>query len=71
MCAGIRAARSMSRYIQRIEELMRQNRHLKPVLITLTVKNGEDLQERFDHLTRSFKTLLARYRDYKKKRQGF
>ena len=67
MCAGIRAARSMSRYIQRIEELMRQNRHLKPVLITLTVKNGEDLQERFDHLTRSFKTLLARYRDYKKK----
>ena len=67
MCAGIRAARSMSRYIQRIEELMRQNRHLKPVLITLTVKNGEDLQERFDHLTLSFKTLLARYRDYKKK----
>ena len=67
MCAGIRAARSMSRYIQRIEELMRQNRHLKPVLITLTVKNGEDLQERFDHLTGSFKTLLARYRDYKKK----
>jgi plasmid rolling circle replication initiator protein Rep len=61
----------MSRYIQRIEELMRQNRHLKPVLITLTVKNGEDLQERFDHLTRSFKTLLARYRDYKKKGRGF
>ena len=50
MCAGIRAARSMNRYIQRIEEIMRQNRKLKPVLITLTVKNGEDLQERFEHL---------------------
>ena len=71
MCAGIRAARSMNRYIQRIEEIMRQNRKLKPVLITLTVKNGEDLKERFEHLTGSFKTLLQRYRDFKKKGRGF
>ncbi|MGQ7370337.1 protein rep [Streptococcus suis] len=71
MCAGIRAARSMNRYIQRIEELMRQNRNLKPVLITFTVKNGESLDERYNHLTSSFKTLLARYRDYKKKGRGF
>ena len=67
MCASIRAARSMNRYLKRIEELMRLNPRLKPVLITLTVKNGESLDERFNHLTRSFKTLLARYRDYKKK----
>ena len=71
MCAGIRAARSMNRYLQRIDEIMRQNRKLKPVLITLTVKNGEDLQERFEHLTSSFRTLLSRYRDYKKKGRGF
>lgn len=71
MCAGIRAARSMNRYLLRIDEIMRQNRKLKPVLITLTVKNGEDLQERFEHLTGSFRTLLSRYRDYKKKGRGF
>ena len=45
---------------------MDQKRGLKPVLITLTVKNGEDLDERFEHLTSSFKTLLQRYRDFKK-----
>ena len=67
ICAGVRAARSMKRYLERIHELMDQKRGLKPVLITLTVKNGEDLEERFEHLTRSFKTLLQRYRDYKKK----
>ena len=67
MCAGIRAARSMKRYLDRIHELMRQKRGLKPVLITLTVKNGEDLEERYNHLTSSFRTLLQRYRDYKKK----
>ena len=44
MCAGIRAARSMNRYLKRINELMRQNPRLKPVLITLTVKNGESLR---------------------------
>ena len=43
MCAGVRAARSMKRYLDRIQELMRQNPRLKPVLITFTVKNGEDL----------------------------
>ena len=67
MCAGIRAARSMNRYLKRINELMRQNPRLKPVLITLTVKNGESLDERYNHLTRSFRALLSRYRDYKKK----
>ena len=71
MCAGIRAARSMKRYLDRIHELMRQKRGLKPVLITLTVKNGESLEERYNHLTRSFRTLLSRYRDYKKKGWGF
>ena len=29
MCAGIRAARSMNRYLKRINELMRQNPRLK------------------------------------------
>ena len=71
ICAGVRAARSMKRYLERIYELMDQKRGLKPVLITLTVKNGENLNERFEHLTSSFKTLLQRYRDFKKKGRGF
>ena len=69
MCAGVRAARSMKRYLDRIQELMRQNPRLKPVLITFTVKNGEDLDERFNHLIGSFRKLLDRYRDYRKKKK--
>ena len=61
----------MKRYLDRIEELMRQNRRLKSVLITFTVKNGEDLEERFQHLIGSFRKLLDRYRDYRKKGRGF
>ena len=40
----------MKRYLERIHELMDQKRGLKPVLITLTVKNGEDLEERLNTL---------------------
>jgi plasmid rolling circle replication initiator protein Rep len=70
MCASIRSLRSMNRYLVRINELMAQNPRLKPVLLSLTVKNGDDLQERYEHLTKSFRSLLQRYRDYKKKGWG-
>ncbi|MEQ1282070.1 protein rep, partial [Acinetobacter soli] len=48
-----------------------ENRKLKPVLITLTVKNGSNLAERSEHLMKSFRTLLERRRDYEKKGRGF
>ena len=56
-CAAIRASRAVTRYVQRIDEVLTQNRKLKPVLITLTVKNGSDLRERADHLLNAFRKL--------------
>lgn len=70
-CASIRASRSCSRYVERVDQLLKKNKKLKPVLITLTVKNGDSLSERFNHLSKSFKTLLERRRDYLKKGRGF
>ena len=37
-CAAIRASRAITRYVQRIDQVLQENRKLKPVLITLTVK---------------------------------
>ena len=56
--------RAVTRYVQRIDEVLTQNRKLKPVLITLTVKNGSDLRERADHLLNAFRKLLERRRDF-------
>lgn len=70
-CAAIRASRAIQRYSERIDQVMSENRKLKPVLITLTVKNGSDLAERSEHLMKSFRTLLDRRRDYLKKGRGF
>ena len=65
------ASRAIQRYVERIDQVLQENRKLKPVLITLTVKNGSDLAERSEHLMKSFRTLLERRRDYEKKGRGF
>ena len=70
-CAGIRASKAIQKYTERIDEVLSKNRKLKPVLITLTVVNGEDLTERSAHLINSFRMLLERRRDYLKKGRAF
>lgn len=70
-CASIRASRSVQKYTEKINHVLYENRKLKPILITFTVKNGSDLAERSEHLIKSFRKLLGRRRDYLKKGWGF
>lgn len=70
-CAGIRASKAIQKYSERVDEVLKQNRKLKVALLTLTVKNGHDLQERSSHLITSLRTLIKRRQDYKKKERGF
>ena len=70
-CAGIRASRSITNNNPKVMAVLAQNRKLKPVLMTLTVANGSDLAERQKHLMDSFRTLMQRCRDYRKKGRGF
>ena len=37
-CAGIRASKAIQKYSERVDEVLKQNRKLKPVLITLRLK---------------------------------
>jgi plasmid rolling circle replication initiator protein Rep len=69
-CARRRAAKSIKKNEERIEHAMAQNKRLKPIMITLTVKNGPDLAERNAHLEKGCKRLLERRRDYLKKKRG-
>lgn len=57
-CALRRGARNMSVYLKRFEFLIGQDFDLKPFLVTLTVKNGEDLTERLNHLRMAVRRLL-------------
>ena len=50
----------MQEYLKRWQQLKADNGRLKPFLVTLTVKDGPDLFERFSHLQRAFQALNKR-----------
>ncbi len=69
-CAAGRAGNQVSAYSEKLGVVLAANPRLKPVFLTLTVKNGPDLVERFEHLASSFKTMNQRRRDWIVKGRG-
>lgn len=63
LCAIRRGAKYLRTYLERFEYLKGQNSALKASLVTLTVKNGPDLLERFEHLKAGVKKANQRMRD--------
>ena len=61
LCAIRRGSKALQAYLPRYEALVASEPLLKPFLVTLTVKDGPDLEERFDHL------LLAQNRLWRSK----
>jgi hypothetical protein len=57
LCAIRRGAKMVKSYMDRLAVLKAANPALKAYLVTLTVKDGEDLGERFDHLQSSIQKL--------------
>ena len=64
MCAIRRGAKMLQAYLQRFEVVQAEAPHLKPYLVTLTVKNGDDLAERLRHLRAGMKAMFQARRDY-------
>jgi len=70
-CAARRGAISAQKYGERFALLVQQRPNLIPVMLTLTLKNGPDLEERFQHFMTSLRKLLSRRRDWFKKGRGW
>lgn len=62
MCAIVRAAKQVQLYEAKFQELKRKNPKLSIYYVVLTVKNGDDLSERYEHLKKSLKKLVDRRR---------
>lgn len=62
LCAIRRAARASSVYRERAERLLKDDPELRLSYAVLTVVNRPDLAERFEHLQRQARRLLARRR---------
>jgi plasmid rolling circle replication initiator protein Rep len=70
MCAIRRGSKQLAAYLDRYTHLMAQNPEQDLWFMTLTVKNGPDLQERFKHLTESFRKYMKRRAKYIQRGSG-
>jgi hypothetical protein len=66
LCAIRRGSKALKAYLDRWEVIRAEKTALRPFLVTLTVKDGPDLAERFEHLKRSQRELWKR----KQRRRG-
>lgn len=57
LCAIRRGAKMVKAYMDKLAVIKATNPHLKAYLVTLTVKDGPDLRERFSHLHHSVQKL--------------
>lgn len=70
LCAIRRGSKTLDAYLKRYKVVKMENPHWNLSMITLTVKNGSDLKERFEHLQKAVKVIFDRRRDYLKKGRG-
>ena len=69
-CAIRRASKTLEAYLTRYRILMAVNPNWRLSMITLTVKNGDDLAERFKHLQKAVQRVFKRRRDWLEKARG-
>lgn len=60
LCAIRRGAKLLAAYLRRFQAIAAARPELTPYLVTLTVKNGPDLAERFRHLHGAYRQLQKR-----------
>ena len=70
-CARRRAAKMVEKNIEKFNQVIEENPKLIPAMLTVTVKNGDSLEERYQHIKDSFRLLQERRRNYLKRGRGF
>lgn len=60
LCAIRRGSKMLAKYLDRFQEIIAENPSQRAYMVTLTVKDGDSLIERFNHLQNSVKALNKR-----------
>ena len=60
LCAILRGSKLLASYLARMKLVQVVEPGLRPIMVTVSVRNGEHLGERLDHLRHSLKTLHHR-----------
>lgn len=70
LCACRRGGRYLRAYVEKTRAVLAEL-PLRPYLVTLTVKDGEDLEERYTHLQKSIRRMMEARRDALKNRKRY
>lgn len=62
-CSMRRGAKYLQAYSEKVNAVLHADGDLKPYMVTLTVKDGESLEERFQHLRNSMQRMIRQRRD--------
>jgi hypothetical protein len=62
LCAARRGSKAIRVYEPKVQQLLDENPRLKAYMVTYTIKNGADLDERWKHITKGIKLLINRRR---------
>lgn len=60
LCAIRRGSKTLTAYLEKYHHVIEQNPTVKPYFVTFTVKNGDDLAERFRHLRHKMQAMNKR-----------
>jgi hypothetical protein len=71
LCAIRRGSKYLEAYVKRFQIINTENPTLKLSMLTLTIKNGDDLAERFSHLKKSIAIVLEHRRKTLKGQRGY
>jgi len=71
LCAIRRGAKYLAAYLPKYEQVIRDNKKIKAYMVTFTVKNGDDLAERVNHLQKSYRAMLKDARNYNYGKKGY
>ena len=63
LCAIRWGAKALQAYVAKYNVLKAEHPALKLTMITITIKNGDDLKERFEHMKKSIAIMLERRRN--------
>ena len=63
LCAILRASKQLRAYLEKVQIILEENPGVKLALVTLTVKNGDDLLERYNHLKNNYRKMVQRRRN--------
>jgi hypothetical protein len=66
LCAIRRGSKYLQAYSEKLETVLRDAPRLKAYMVTVTVKDGADLVERFGHLRNAMRRMTQARRDYLK-----